>query len=231
MSTTQTPPDSDQTADLPGFVSPEPRTPPSPTSSATTSPDPTTRPPGWTAEDELERGELDPPTLPTSGSGSGRNPSSTSRNGPSPVSTAEVEAGWAGIVTIGLSTAGLVANGRLAPGTPLWLMTEHDLASIAAPASRILARHVPVGVEKAGDLADAAEIAVGAAGYALANLQAARAMQAHAVPQAAPAPPPADRAPSPAAPTVATPDLDDGGPVAPTGAVELGTFHDHFPPL
>lgn len=228
MSTTQTPPDSDQTADLPGFVSPEPRpTTREAETTAATSPDPMTTRDGYRLDDD----ELDPPTLPTSGSSSGRNPSSTSKNGPSPVSTAEVEAGWAGIVTIGLSTAGLVANGRLAPGTPLWLMTEHDLASIAAPASRILARHVPVGVEKAGDLADAAEIAVGAAGYALANLQAARAMQAHAVPQAAPAPPPTDRAPSPAAPTVATPDLDDGGPVAPTGAVELGTFHDHFPPL
>jgi hypothetical protein len=228
MSTIPTQQEDSTTADLPGFVNPEPRTP-NPTTSPTTTEPMTTRDgfrPQWTDDDD---DELDPPTYPSSASSSAGSRSSTPTNGSSPVSTAEIEAGWAGIVTIGLTTAGLVANGRLAPGTRLWLMSEHDLASMAAPASRILARHVPVTPEKAGDLADAAEIAVGAAGYVVANFQEAAALRVQPTQPAQPSPAP-DRAPPAPARTVATPETNDGGPTAPTSASEVGTFHDHYPP-
>jgi hypothetical protein len=123
-------------------------------------------------------------------------------------------------------------NARLAAGTTLWLFDGQDLEAIATPTGRILARHVPVGPETGGDMADAAEIAVGVAGYALRNMAGARAHAAGATDPQAPPPPAAPATASSSAP-VATPAPtdDEAGPWAPTETVESSAFHDHFPPL
>lgn len=85
-----------------------------------------------------------------------------------------------------VATAGsALIEARSGQGTGAFLMPPDEAADIAAPASRLLARHAPMpgGAGKVSDLSDAVELVVAVVGYLVNGL--ARRVAAFAAHQAA----------------------------------------------
>lgn len=75
------------------------------------------------------------------------------------------------------TAASTLVDARMGAGTGAFLMGEDEAAAIAAPASRIMARHAPLpGGGQATDVADGIELIVAVVGYVMAGL----ARRAHA---------------------------------------------------
>ncbi|MCU1449326.1 MAG: hypothetical protein JWP02_1496 [Acidimicrobiales bacterium] len=70
---------------------------------------------------------------------------------------------------VGLASLGVHAARRAPDG--LWIADEEDVDNIAAPLARIAARHAPMGMGEASDLADGIAAAIGVTNYAIKNIQ------------------------------------------------------------
>lgn len=97
-------------------------------------------------------------------------PTSTLRAaGRSPASTDPKAFLAATSALVGIASMG-VHYARGAPETGAWMADEEDVANIAEPLSRIMARHSPVTGSEANDVGDAIAAAVGIANYGLKNI-------------------------------------------------------------
>jgi hypothetical protein len=98
---------------------------------------------------------------------------------PSRVFTEQAKA-FEALLGTGLGMATMVAHSKMAPeGSDVWLATDDEIEAVAAPLSRILARHTPVSSGRATDLADGIEAGVGVAGYVVVNLRRQAEIQLH----------------------------------------------------
>lgn len=110
--------------------------------------------------------------------------------GPSQVSTAD-PAALESLIGVAFNALGLLLHSRLTPGddNAVWIPDEQDVAEVAGPLSRIVARRVKVADRVAGDLTDLVDAGVAAAGYTVRNigeaheLRAARAAVDEATPE------------------------------------------------
>lgn len=122
-------------------------------------------------------------------------------------------------IAVGLNAGGLVANARFAPGTTRWLMDGDDLAGMAPPLSRMIARRVKTAPGAASDLGDALEAGFAAAAYTMKNWNTPDPAGPGSLEQADPAMTPptaaeqADPGPQPAGPTMDA--TANGAPPAP----------------
>lgn len=145
------------TADLPGFAQIPPE---EPTPGATTTEN---RDPGEAPASGSESGPAAPPTQKQAARRSTR------------VSTTDIQA-FAGVVTVALVAVGTFLHNRMTPGddNDVWLPDEQDAEAIASPLGSLAARRAPIEKGEASDIADALTALVGAAGYALKNVERMR---------------------------------------------------------
>lgn len=159
----------DLTADLPGFAQP-----PSPTTDPL---DPSVTTIGATSsesshDDGASWADVDEEEAPHRGSEgtTGSSRASTDRTVP--------RANWQDLMPmigalVGMASLAVrwVRSRRRPLPEGVWIADEEDQAAIAAPLARMAARRSPIGSGESADLVDGVEVLVGAAGYAMKNLE------------------------------------------------------------